>query len=150
MKLRIRRSGVCSLPSSLTRSLVSISISSCVSNRCAHSRLKVILSYVLQNSIQTVSVLVTGRLGPDELSAAAFSMMLAMVTGESSHRSLLIKGPRLELQDGVLLLVVLPHSTLWDHRPSRAETEPLCQSTSNAALPSFGCCSFPLHCSGLS
>ncbi|KAI0923316.1 hypothetical protein AcV5_007385 [Taiwanofungus camphoratus] len=39
----------------------------------------VILSYVLQNSIQTVSVLVTGRLGPDELSAAAFSLMLAMV-----------------------------------------------------------------------
>ncbi|KAM5538601.1 hypothetical protein V8D89_007630 [Ganoderma adspersum] len=41
----------------------------------------VILSYVLQNSIQTVSVLVAGRLGPDELSAAAFSLMLAMVLG---------------------------------------------------------------------
>ncbi|PCH39961.1 MATE efflux protein [Wolfiporia cocos MD-104 SS10] len=39
----------------------------------------VILSYVLQNSIQAVSVLVAGRLGPDELSAAAFAMMLAMV-----------------------------------------------------------------------
>ena len=43
-----------------------------------------ILSYVLQNSIQTVSVLVAGRLGPDELSAAAFSLMLAMVLGENT------------------------------------------------------------------
>ncbi|KAH7910461.1 MOP flippase [Hygrophoropsis aurantiaca] len=41
----------------------------------------VILSYILQNSIQTVSILITGRLGPEELSAAAFSMMLAFVTG---------------------------------------------------------------------
>ncbi|KIJ21021.1 hypothetical protein PAXINDRAFT_125642 [Paxillus involutus ATCC 200175] len=41
----------------------------------------VILSYILQNSIQAVSILVTGRLGPDELSATAFSMMLAFVTG---------------------------------------------------------------------
>ena len=44
-------------------------------------RNSVILSYVLQNSIQTVSILVVGRLGPDELSAAAFSLMFAMVTG---------------------------------------------------------------------
>jgi len=42
----------------------------------------VILSYILQNSIQTVSILITGRLGAEELSAAAFSMMLAYVTGE--------------------------------------------------------------------
>lgn len=41
----------------------------------------VTLSYILQNSTQTVSILVTGRLGPEELSAAAFSMMLAFVTG---------------------------------------------------------------------
>ena len=41
----------------------------------------VILSYALQNSIQTSSILVVGRLGPDELSAAAFSLMFAMVTG---------------------------------------------------------------------
>ncbi|KAJ7173576.1 MATE efflux family protein [Mycena filopes] len=41
----------------------------------------VILSYILQNSIQTVSVLIAGRLGPDELSVAAFSLMLAFVTG---------------------------------------------------------------------
>ncbi|KAI0771107.1 MATE efflux family protein [Trametes elegans] len=44
----------------------------------------VILSYVLQNSVQFVSVLITGRLGPDELSAAAFALMLAMVLGEDS------------------------------------------------------------------
>lgn len=42
----------------------------------------VILSYILQNSIQTVSIMITGRLGAEELSAAAFSMMLAYVTGE--------------------------------------------------------------------
>ncbi|KAI5122020.1 hypothetical protein M0805_008011 [Coniferiporia weirii] len=41
----------------------------------------VILSYILQNSIQTVAVLIAGRLGPDELSATAFSYMLAFVTG---------------------------------------------------------------------
>ncbi|TDL19594.1 MOP flippase [Rickenella mellea] len=41
----------------------------------------VILSYILQNSIQTASILITGWLGPDELSAAAFSLMLAFVTG---------------------------------------------------------------------
>ncbi|KAJ7876263.1 MOP flippase [Mycena leptocephala] len=39
----------------------------------------VILSYVLQNSIQTVSILIAGRLGPDELSVSAFSLMLAMI-----------------------------------------------------------------------
>lgn len=43
---------------------------------------KVILSYVLQNSIQFVAVIVSGRLGPDELSAAAFSLMLAMALGK--------------------------------------------------------------------
>lgn len=41
----------------------------------------VMLSYILQNSVQLVSILVTGRLGPAELSATAFSMMLAFVTG---------------------------------------------------------------------
>lgn len=41
----------------------------------------VILSYILQNSIQTVSIAVAGRLGPHELSVAAFSLMLAFVTG---------------------------------------------------------------------
>ncbi|KAN0088205.1 MatE domain containing protein [Tylopilus felleus] len=41
----------------------------------------VILSYTLQNSVQTAAIVVTGRLGPDQLSATAFSMMLAYVTG---------------------------------------------------------------------
>jgi len=41
----------------------------------------VMAAYTLQNSIQTATVVVTGRLGPDELSAAAFAMMLATVTG---------------------------------------------------------------------
>ncbi|KAI0061883.1 MOP flippase [Artomyces pyxidatus] len=41
----------------------------------------VIFSYILQNSIQTVSVVVVGRLGAKELSVAAFSLMLAFVTG---------------------------------------------------------------------
>lgn len=40
-----------------------------------------LLAYMLQNSIQTATIVVTGRLGPDELSAAAFAMMLATVTG---------------------------------------------------------------------
>lgn len=42
----------------------------------------VILSYILQNSIQTVAILIAGRLSPEALSAAAFSLMLAFVTGE--------------------------------------------------------------------
>ncbi|EIN06499.1 MATE efflux family protein [Punctularia strigosozonata HHB-11173 SS5] len=50
----------------------------------------VILSYTLQNSIQTICILITGRLGPDELSAAAFSSMLAFVTGELSFHSLIV------------------------------------------------------------
>lgn len=46
----------------------------------ASTSMPVSLSYALQNSLQTCSVLVAGRLGPDELSTAAFSYMLAMVT----------------------------------------------------------------------
>ncbi|KAM0752386.1 putative MATE efflux family protein subfamily [Meredithblackwellia eburnea MCA 4105] len=45
------------------------------------SSLPVALSYSLQNSLQTLSVAVVGRMGPAELSAAAFSYMLAMCTG---------------------------------------------------------------------
>ncbi|KAL4265736.1 multi antimicrobial extrusion (MATE) family protein [Pleurotus pulmonarius] len=41
----------------------------------------VILSYILQNSIQSTSILIVGRLGPEELSIAAFSLMLAFLTG---------------------------------------------------------------------
>ncbi|KAJ7132197.1 MOP flippase [Mycena epipterygia] len=47
----------------------------------ARDSVPIILSYVLQNSIQTFSILIAGRLGPDELSVSAFSLMLAFVTG---------------------------------------------------------------------
>lgn len=40
----------------------------------------VILAYTLQNSLQTVSVLVVGRLSPEALATAAFSYMFAMCT----------------------------------------------------------------------
>ncbi|KAJ6137718.1 Multi antimicrobial extrusion protein [Penicillium samsonianum] len=40
----------------------------------------VILAYTLQNSLQTVSVLVIGRSSPENLAASAFSQMFAMVT----------------------------------------------------------------------
>ena len=87
---RLRRtpeaSRACSARCSLTLSQVS---AAAVSGTYVHSseyplEITVILSYALQNSIQTSSILVVGRLGPDELSAAAFSLMLAMVTGEYS------------------------------------------------------------------
>ncbi|KAJ3111959.1 hypothetical protein HK100_002497 [Physocladia obscura] len=38
------------------------------------------LAYMLQNSLQTASVLIVGWMGPDELAAAAFAFMFAMVT----------------------------------------------------------------------
>jgi MATE family multidrug resistance protein len=38
----------------------------------------VILAYTLQNSLQTVSVLIVGRLSPEALATAAFSYMFAM------------------------------------------------------------------------
>lgn len=40
----------------------------------------VILAYALQNSLQTVSILVVGRLSPEALATAAFSYMFAMAT----------------------------------------------------------------------
>jgi multidrug resistance protein, MATE family len=40
----------------------------------------VILAYALQNSLQTISVLVVGRLSPEDLATAAFSYMFAMAT----------------------------------------------------------------------
>lgn len=40
----------------------------------------VILAYTLQNSLQTVSVLIVGRLSPEHLAVAAFSYMFAMCT----------------------------------------------------------------------
>lgn len=40
----------------------------------------VILAYALQNSLQTISVLIVGRLSPEALATAAFSYMFAMAT----------------------------------------------------------------------
>ncbi|KAF2723995.1 MATE efflux family protein [Polychaeton citri CBS 116435] len=44
------------------------------------SSIPVILAYALQNSLQTVSVLIVGRLSPEALAVAAFSYMFAMAT----------------------------------------------------------------------
>lgn len=41
----------------------------------------VILAYALQNSLQTVSVVIVGRRSPEDLATAAFSYMFAMSTG---------------------------------------------------------------------
>ena len=41
----------------------------------------VILAYMLQNSLQTISVLIVGRLSPEALATAAFAYMFAMATG---------------------------------------------------------------------
>jgi MATE family multidrug resistance protein len=42
--------------------------------------LPVVLAYTLQNSLQTVSVLIVGRSSPEDLATAAFSYMFAMCT----------------------------------------------------------------------
>lgn len=44
------------------------------------SSIPVILAYTLQNSLQTVSVLIVGRLSPEALAVAAFSYMFAMAS----------------------------------------------------------------------
>ncbi|KAI9810660.1 MAG: hypothetical protein M1827_006119 [Pycnora praestabilis] len=44
------------------------------------SSVPVILAYTLQNSLQTISVLVVGRRSPEDLATAAFSYMFAMAT----------------------------------------------------------------------
>jgi len=41
----------------------------------------VILAYALQNSLQTISVIIVGRASPEDLATAAFSYMFAMSTG---------------------------------------------------------------------
>lgn len=41
----------------------------------------VILAYALQNSLQTISVVIVGRLSPEALATAAFAYMFAMATG---------------------------------------------------------------------
>ncbi|KAL5343168.1 mate-domain-containing protein [Aspergillus crustosus] len=40
----------------------------------------VILAYTLQNSLQTTSVLIVGRISPEHLATSAFSLMFAMIT----------------------------------------------------------------------
>lgn len=42
------------------------------------SSIPVIMAYTLQNSLQTISVLIVGRLSPEALAVAAFSYMFAM------------------------------------------------------------------------
>ncbi|RYP33582.1 hypothetical protein DL767_004697 [Monosporascus sp. MG133] len=44
------------------------------------SSIPVILAYMLQNSLQTASVLIVGRLPPEALATAAFSYMFAMAS----------------------------------------------------------------------
>ena len=44
------------------------------------SSIPVILAYTLQNSLQTISVVVVGRRSPDDLAVAAFAYMFAMAT----------------------------------------------------------------------
>ncbi|KAK1715059.1 hypothetical protein CaCOL14_005326 [Colletotrichum acutatum] len=46
----------------------------------AKAAVPVILAYTLQNSLQTSSVLIVGRLSPEALATAAFSYMFAMAT----------------------------------------------------------------------
>ncbi|KAK3356314.1 putative MATE efflux family protein subfamily [Lasiosphaeria hispida] len=46
----------------------------------AQASLPVILAYMLQNSLQTVSVLIVGRISSEALAVAAFSYMFAMAT----------------------------------------------------------------------
>ena len=46
----------------------------------AKAAIPVILAYTLQNSLQTISVVVVGRLSPEALATAAFSYMFAMST----------------------------------------------------------------------
>lgn len=41
----------------------------------------VILAYTLQNSLQTISVLIVGRVSPEALATAAFAYMFAMASG---------------------------------------------------------------------
>ena len=116
----------------------------------ADHRCPVILSYVLQNSIQTVAVLVAGRLGPDELSAAAFSLMLAMVLGKCLLAPPVRPLLRSLLQVGALHSAEPPLSTPSAPKLSPAATAPRSPSTSSVACSSSGFCSSPSPSSGLS
>ncbi|KAI9035751.1 MATE family efflux transporter [Aspergillus affinis] len=50
-------------------------------SQLAGGAIPVIITYCLQNSLQTISLAVVGRLSPENLSAAAFSYMFATCTG---------------------------------------------------------------------
>ncbi|KAJ3505031.1 hypothetical protein NLJ89_g7630 [Agrocybe chaxingu] len=75
----------------------------------AWDSISVILSYILQNSIQTTSIVVTGRLGPHELSVAAFSHMFAFAGGERKT-DLSIHFQRCVL---VLWVLMIPVGAMW-------------------------------------
>ena len=47
----------------------------------AQDSIPVILAYTLQNSLQTISVVIVGRSSPEDLATAAFAYMFAMSTG---------------------------------------------------------------------
>lgn len=47
----------------------------------AQTSLPIITSYILQNSLQTISIIVVGRLRPDDLSVAAFAYMFGTCSG---------------------------------------------------------------------
>ncbi|KAJ7708710.1 MOP flippase [Mycena rosella] len=70
----------------------------------------VILSYVFLNSIQTGSVLIAGRLGPDELSVAAFALMLAFAFTGGHPKDLSVHFQRCVV---LLWILVVPVCAFW-------------------------------------
>lgn len=72
----------------------------------------VFLAYMLQNSLQTISVLVVGRLSPEALAVAAFSYMFAMVRN-SEFRTKQHSDQYHRLQAGSSLWEEQPQSTHW-------------------------------------
>jgi MATE family multidrug resistance protein len=54
------------------------------------SSIPVILAYTLQNSLQTFSVVIVGRLSPEALATSAFAYMFAMATGWLASYSALL------------------------------------------------------------
>ncbi|KAH9969945.1 MOP flippase [Russula compacta] len=80
----------------------------------------VIFSYILQNSIQTVSIVIVGRLGSTELSVAAFSLMLAFggsqaFTGGKHSADLSVHFQRCLI---MLWLLFVPIGIMWANMAS--------------------------------
>ncbi|KAL0945479.1 hypothetical protein HGRIS_000965 [Hohenbuehelia grisea] len=109
----------------------------------------VILSYALQNSLQTTTVLVAGHLGPEELSISAFSTMLAFVTGwcvalggttalDTLGSQAFTGGQRTDLSIhlqrciALLLALFVPVGILWYH------IEPVLLALGQSASLSYG------------